>query len=276
MWADTDVVAPNEIHAWWDAIESSWSRFIASSDLNLVNAKAGDWVEVPAHFAAAVRHAKQLRDLTDGIFDPTVSVSSWGYDRDFSQIGNTPKREAQQVWQPATIDVEDNMVRVSKNGALDLGGIGKGLVADMTCDLLTTRGATRIVVDIGGDVALRGDWAIDASCENGDPWARWSISGGGVATSSTTQRAWQTASGTNAHHLIDPRTSAPSSSCYTTVSAHASSAAAAEVAAKIALITGDLSAATKVGAVAVGRFHNSLCDIPAHARAWVAPIMVLA
>lgn len=274
VYADINPVAADEIAGWWSTIEASWSRFIPSSDLCSVNENAGSWVEVPPHLAAAVRHALQLRELTDGIFDLTTRVADWGYDTDFGTVEKSARHIVQKEWSSALVEVSDDAVRVEAGGAIDLGGIGKGLVADMTCDLLRQRGATRIVVDIGGDVALHGDWSIDASDDNGDSWARWNVSGGGVATSAVTYRTWSTSTGREVHHLIDPRTGAPASSTYTAVSAHATSACAAEVAAKVALISGCLDRATTVGGVAVGLFRNGLCDVPASAKQWASPVMV--
>lgn len=204
-----------------------------------------------------------------------MSVARWGYERDFALGTTVVDLDGARRWRSATVDVDGSAVRVESGSTLDLGGIGKGLVADMTCALLVANGAERAVVDLGGDIAVAGAWCVDATDDSGASWARWSISSGGVATSSTTRKRWRTGTGAEAHHLIDPRTGAPADSRYSAVSAHASSAAAVEVAAKIALVAGDLGIAESLGAVVTGLSDIGLADVPAAARPWVAPVFTV-
>jgi thiamine biosynthesis lipoprotein len=250
VWADC-LLDPAPIVALWEELEQSWSRFRPYSDLNRVIARTGEWVDVPEHFAAAVAAAVQFRTLSDGLFDPTVDVAACGYtthvhdDLSFVPVPHPAGR-------PVDVDLDCSAVRLH-HPVLDLGGVGKGLAADLTVAAQQMfHPDARIVVDLGGDIATSAPVSVVAKYDSGDgsrvPWSAWMMSAGGLATSSSLRRRWRTAGG-DAHHLLDPRTGEPSAG-FVTVTAHAASAAAADVAAKIVAVSGRLDAAECVGAVA--------------------------
>ena len=54
------------------ASERTLSRFDAGSDLSLLNAAAGTWVEVGERLFQAVEASVAARDATCGRFDPTI------------------------------------------------------------------------------------------------------------------------------------------------------------------------------------------------------------
>ena len=105
---------------------------------------------------------------------------------------------------------------------LDLAGVGKALGVGWAAAHLA--GHAGLLVDVGGDVVALG------TDERGEPWnvsvmhhepvGQFSGSSLAVATSTTRKRAWA-AGGQEAHHLIDPRTGAPSQGdlAYATVAA---------------------------------------------------------
>ena len=116
-----------------------------------------------------------------------------------------------------TIDRRRSTVTVPPGVALDPGGIGKGLAADLAVASLIEGGAAGALVSIGGDLAAAGvapepeGWRVDIERPDpGDaPLCRTTIDHGGVATSSTRSRRW-VHEGRPQHHAIDPATGAPS------------------------------------------------------------------
>jgi len=62
------------------------------------------------------------------------------------------------------------------------------------------------------------------------------IRSGGLATSSTTVRAWTGSGGQRAHHIINPATGEPAWSCWRTVSVAAGSCVDANTASTAAII----------------------------------------
>jgi thiamine biosynthesis lipoprotein len=126
---------------------------------------------------------------------------------------------------------------------LDFGGIAKGWAADQAARKLSAFGPA--LVNAGGDIAVSGPQS------NGDAWPIGitdpfdpetnlevlMIVRGGVATSGKDYRRWQQG-GHWQHHIIDPRTGMPAQTDLLTVTVIAPSAVEAEVAAKVALISG--------------------------------------
>jgi thiamine biosynthesis lipoprotein len=64
------------------------------------------------------------------------------------------------------------------------------------------------------------------------------IESGGLATSSLVPRRWWH-DGRAVHHIVDPRTGAPASPCWRTVSVAAADCAQANIAATAAIVLGD-------------------------------------
>jgi thiamine biosynthesis lipoprotein len=98
--------------------------------------------------------------------------------------------------------------------AIDPGGIGKGLAADLVAAELLTLGARGVCVNVGGDVRVSGTapgpgdaWLVAVRDDPADePIAHVAVAEGGIATTSRSRRRWQTADGVERHHVIDPAT----------------------------------------------------------------------
>jgi thiamine biosynthesis lipoprotein len=128
---------------------------------------------------------------------------------------------------------------------LDPGGIGKGLAADLTTAELLDAGAAGAMVNLGGDLRVRGvppagdAWSLDVEHPS-DPdrtLRRLALHDGAVATSSRLRRTW-VHHGRTQHHIIDPRTGAPVSNPVVAVTAVAGEGWWAEAATKAVLTTG--------------------------------------
>src|SRR6516225_3078463 len=92
---------------------------------------------------------------------------------------------------------------------------------------------------LGGGRA--GGWQIrvtdDHAAPESAPGQTVAIASGGLATSSTTVRTWS-AGGRPVHHIVDPATGAPASSCWRTVSVAAGTCTDANTASTAAIILG--------------------------------------
>jgi FAD:protein FMN transferase len=235
-----------------NALERRWSRFIPTSEVSRLNAFSGEHVVVSADTLQLVRHAIAGWEATGGLFDPTVltALCSLGYDRDFAAIDGRAAVPAHDGPSPApgcdAIDCDDHLGTVTLPAGVefDPGGIGKGLAADLVSAALIGAGARGALVNVGGDLRVRGD------APNGDAWdvaiadpatsahvVRFPLVAGAVATSSRVRRRWRTATGT-AHHLVDPRTGLPAQTRHATVAVVAGTAWWAEVVSKAVLVGG--------------------------------------
>jgi thiamine biosynthesis lipoprotein len=202
-------------------LEARWSRFLPTSDIARCNARPGAPVAVHDETVALVQHAIDAWRRTDGRFDPTVhdALVAAGYDRTFTELSPRTDEHAPVAAPGCTgvvVDVALGTVTLPAGMRLDAGGIAKGLAADLLVDELCTHGAAGALVDIGGDLRVRGSapdshaWTVAVEhplAPDRDLGVLGLASGhdAAVATSSTLGRRWRRGAGT-VHHLVDPRT----------------------------------------------------------------------
>jgi thiamine biosynthesis lipoprotein len=187
--------------------------------------------------------------LTQGRYDPTVLpvLVANGYAASRTDPGRRTVLAAGPhrigAMGEVAIDRPGLMVTVPTGVALDPGGIGKGLAADLAAALLLDGGAAGALVGIGGDLAIGGDppgpsgWPVDIEHPDptGTPLCQVLVDRGGVATSSTRSRRW-TQAGRARHHLVDPFTSAQAETDLATVTVFAATGWQAEAHATSALL----------------------------------------
>ena len=279
MLAVDDVLSPAEPTGWWERrgramgstvhvlghggpadaadralrrieeLEACWSRFVPDGELRRLNDDPRPEVPVSPTLAAALGRAVLAWDLTGGRFDPTVldALESAGYDRDFADVAErtvAPLR-GRPVPGGGDVSVAAGVVRRPPGLRLDLGGVGKGLAADLVATGLLEMGVGSVAVALGGDVrvagtAPRGGWRVPVAdpFDDASPLMTVTLDGGGIVTSTTRVRRWQTSDGGWAHHLIDPRTGRPAEQGVSAVVAVAEDAWWAEAVAKAALVAG--------------------------------------
>jgi thiamine biosynthesis lipoprotein len=235
-----------------ERLEQCWSRFRSDSELELLHARAGEWVEVSASMLLALTCAHDLHRSSDGLFDPTVrdALERAGYDRSFEAVACDAGVLACAPGDPAAgyarveIDVDAARVRVPVGVRIDLGGIGKGLAADLVARGLVDRGARSALVSLGGDMRARGElpggaWRIPVEHPL-DPTSVafvHALGDAALVSSTRTFRSWKRA-GREFHHIIDPRTGDSSRTPVVAVIAAANDAWWAEGIAKAVVIAG--------------------------------------
>ncbi len=231
------------------ALESRWSRFLPDSEISRVNRAAGALCVVSEPTFRLVELAERARALTRGRFNPLMAtqLSDLGYDRPWDR-GVGPTRvggRSPASPDPIALFAEVRGVRLPRHCHFDPGGIGKGLAADLAHDSLIARGATTVMVELGGDLRVGGDpwhgpeWLVDVEhpFDTATDLARFTMGGGAVTTSSILRRRWHTDDG-DAHHLLDPDTGEPADTDLVAVTASGSEAWWSEVVSKTALIGG--------------------------------------
>ncbi len=255
-----------------EELEASWSRFRPESDLraldDAVAAAGGTEVPAPPELVDAIGRALSLWYVTDGCFDPTVrrALEVIGYDRTFRDIAPdggplTVELHATPGCEGIRVDRERATVTLPRGVGLDLGGIGKGLAADLVATGLVERGAAGACVGLGGDVRTAGcpagsdTWEIrvEDPLDEAKTLAVRRLSGDAIVTSATRFRRW-TRGGRTLHHIIDPASGAPADRGVVAVVAQADEAWWAEGVAKAALVAGvdgGLDLLERVGVAAV-------------------------
>lgn len=234
-----------QLFAEWDA---RFSRFSPDSELSTLNAAAGTVCEVSEPMAIAVAAAIEAASATDGLFDPLLErrMVELGYDRTFSQLPDA-RSEADVAtwrggaWRTISFDPIRRTVRLPADSGVDLGGIAKGMAVDAAVALLAAEGISYAAVNAGGDLAVHGlppdmsSWPI--AVEIGVRERTVALPSGALATSSVLRRRWRV-NGSERHHILDPRTGMPARSGLAQATVAAASCRQAEVAAKVALLSG--------------------------------------
>jgi len=219
----------------FEDVEQRASRFLAGSELSVINDDQRTRVPVSPDMAVVLEFAEHARAITDGLVDVGVggAVRAWGYDRTFDEVVDSDGTAEPMVHDEPNWSMHGaNLVR-TPGTTIDLGGIAKG----WTCDVAVERGLAT-VVSAGGDVRSVDP---DTRVEIIDPWNDVAVTirlgAGALATSSVAHRRWRFA-GRDVNHLIDPRTMRPAESPVLMASAVTDTAAEAEAAAKAILLLG--------------------------------------
>jgi len=250
------------------AVDLACSRFRPDSELSRLNATGGELVPVSELFAALIAEALRAAELTDGDVDPTCgqALVRAGYDRDFAQLGaDTRTADTRRAggsagpvpgWRSVRLDPGRPAARLARGAQLDLGSTAKAWAADRCARLIADRAGCGVLVSLGGDIAAAGlppgdGWQVRVTDDHAAgaeaPGQTVTLRSGGLATSSTTVRAW-TAGGGTLHHIIDPRTGEPVSSCWRTVSVAAATCADANIASTAAIVRGESAPGWLAGA----------------------------
>jgi thiamine biosynthesis lipoprotein len=219
----------------FERLEAILSRFRPESALAQLN-RAGA-IDAGPDLLAVTQLALAARVATGGLFDPTVhdAVVAAGYDRNFEQLDPRPGPPAPCG---GAVVLEGSRIVLGRGVHLDFGGIGKGYAVDRAAAILGRFGPA--LVNAGGDIAVRGGrWPVGVDVP-GEPLTL-ELSSGALATSGSDRRRWA-----GGHHLIDPRTGAPSDSRYLRVTVAAATAVDAEVLAKAVYLGADPGAAAAV------------------------------
>jgi thiamine biosynthesis lipoprotein len=243
------------------AVDQACSRFRPDSELSRLNAAGGAVTSVSEVFADLVEAALRAARLTDGDVDPTCgqALMEIGYDRDFALLqagdsrdaGERPGRQAMPGgrvpgWRSVRLDRRRGLIQLSNGAQLDLGATAKAWAADRCAGLMAAQAGSGVLVSLGGDIAVDGPppadgWQVRVTDDHAAgpeaPGQTVTVRSGGLATSSTTVRAWAVG-GRRMHHIIDPATGEPARSCWRTVSVAAGSCVDANTASTAAIIRG--------------------------------------
>ena len=240
--------ASREVEALFATWEQSLSRFRDDSELSALNRSAGGRAFAASELLfTVVATALDAARATGGLFDPSLleDIVRVGYDRSFETVGahlseNTQAPRGGGGWRGVQLDRAAQTIALPLGGALDLGGIAKGMAVDESLELLNALGIETALVSAGGDLAVRSprpglrNWPV-AVGEGGNEIVE--LTSGALATSSSLRRRWLQGD-RQRHHLLDPRTGEPARAGLCEVTVAAATCAQAEVAAKAIFVLG--------------------------------------
>lgn len=205
-----------------DGLLSVWKP---ESDVAKLNAAAGAGkVDVSRDTMLVLKAARDMGDLTGGLFDVTFGPLSeiWRFDHD--QDESIPDRAAIEARLPLVdyrrivLDERAGTAFLQRQGMkAHLGGIGKGYAVDRAAAILREAGIDNFSIQAGGDLYVggrRGDrpWRLgiaDPRAADGAVFARVELEDSTFSTSGDYERAF-IKDGVRYHHILDPKTGEPS------------------------------------------------------------------
>lgn len=232
-----------------EELEQRWSRFLPDSDVSRANRAAGREVEVHPDTITLGVTALGAQSETGGAFDPLLGADlvALGYDRTFDAINPNSSPNLSRARQRGRLAVDQGRgtLSVPAGCALDPGGIGKGLAADLTVEDLQRHGARGALVNLGGDIRVWGEppgpdgWVIsvDHPVELEAELVRVVLADGAVATSSRLLRRWGPREAP-VHHLVNPTTGRPADNGVAGVTVFANTGWRSEAFTKAAFLAG--------------------------------------
>ncbi len=240
-------LAVSEVVQWLATVDLAASTWRDDSEISAVNAAEGAPVVIGALLAEMLTVALAAAERTDGAVDPTVggvTISVPSFSTTITRTGSfrdvivVEEDGVHTVWLPAGL-------------RLDLGATAKAWAADRAVAMAAGIVEGGALVSLGGDIATagpapHGGWLVVVTDDHREgidtlnPIAQAiSVSGGGLATSSTTVRARTGRDGSSVAHLVDPSTWRPVTPVWRTVSVAAGDCLTANTATTAAIVLGE-------------------------------------
>lgn len=144
-------------------VNNEMSTYQPDSEITLFNKSAGDKpLAISSGFRTVLAEALRLGEISNGLLDVTVGplVNLWGFGPDYKPE-KVPSEEAlngarQRIGLAKIILNEQGLSKTQPDVYLDLSTIAKGWGVDVVADLLESKGITNYLVEIGGEMRLKG------------------------------------------------------------------------------------------------------------------------
>lgn len=213
----------SEIEAQLKKVDNSLSPFNPQSVITHIN--HNEEVELDSFFVYVFQKARTVSEETNGAFDITVAplVNAWGFGfKQSTGVDSLTVDSLRQIVGYRKITLQDGrIVKEDPRIMLDCSAIAKGFGVDAVAALLESKGVKNYMVDIGGEVVVRGKnpkmnaWQIginkpidDSLSVNQELQTILAVSDIGMATSGN-YRNFYYKGGKKYAHTIDPRTGYP-------------------------------------------------------------------
>lgn len=245
-----------------ERVNLQMSTYIPESELMRFNrAQVGEWFPVAQELMRVLEISAEINRSSLGAFDITVGplVELWGFGARDTQ--DRLPAAAQIARALATIgmdklELDKAGLRARKRGEirLDLSAVAKGYGADLVSELLLAQGFENTLVEIGGELRLRGNsqrgtpWKIGVEVPQltqGATQKAISVTNAGVATSGDYRNYFEV-DDKRYSHTLDPRTGYPIDHSLASVTVVAESAAEADAWATALSVLGPEQASTIV------------------------------
>lgn len=203
------------------SIDQSMSTYLPSSSISSLN--KGDTILLDPMFTEVYQLFKEVRQKTDGAFDPTIGplIKAWGFDYSNPQRMDSSiveellshcgveqfVKEGQKLWR------KDSLARINFNA------IAQGYSVDLMCEILEDKGIENYYVELGGELKVKGEnkfdqlWVIGIDQPEGENLerklaTRMSLEDAAMATSGNYRKFYEV-DGKKYSHTLNPKTGFP-------------------------------------------------------------------
>lgn len=201
-------------------IENKISRTLETSDIYKLNNASGEPMVVSEQTYSIIKTAIEYAEKTNGAFDPTIAGLT-----DLWMIGtpseNVPKpsdiRETLlSVGYKNVVLMDNNTVQLLNGAKLDFGGIGKGISADISAEILKENNVDKALVSLAGNIYALGSKGKDIPWKVGianpdkpsESIVTISVTDKTVVTTGAYERYFEK-DGIRYHHIFDSNTGYP-------------------------------------------------------------------
>ena len=242
----------SEIDSLLNAFDQSVSVWVPNSVISKVN-RNDTLVELDFYFTDIFNLSKEIHSSTAGAFDPTVGplVNAWGF-------GFTDRMKVDQnIVDSLRPLVNFHKVKIAENKVIkedsriqfDFNAIAQGYSVDLVGKLLESKGIENYLIDIGGEVLVRGKKPNDDLWKVGIEKPKDNASYGeglqaivklenkAMATSGNYRKFYEE-NGIKYSHTIDPKTGYPVQHSLLSVSVLADDCATADAYATAFMVLG--------------------------------------
>lgn len=213
------------IQGWMEAVNHSMSTYLPDSELSKLNAApVGEWLPVSPMMLEVLQTARRVSEMTAGAFDITIAplVDIWGFGPVDTHDQVPAESALAQVRQRVGFDhlqLRENPPAIKKDRdlQLDLSAVAKGFAADYVARQLAQLGLNDCLVEIGGDLLVKGHnpageiWRIGVEKPSFDREGVQQailVTDRGVATSGDYRNFFRQ-NGRIYTHILDPRLGRP-------------------------------------------------------------------
>ena len=160
----------SQLHSQIDSLLADLSHTFSIFDTTslIYRWNKGENVPLNDDFLTVLRLSKKVSAATDGAFDCTVQplVQLWGFGKDGVRhtVADDTLATIREFVGFQLVDLQsDSIIRKDPRVQLNFNAVAKGYAVDKVADWLVANGYANCLVEIGGEVAARGD-------KNGKPW----------------------------------------------------------------------------------------------------------
>ncbi|MEI7683343.1 MAG: FAD:protein FMN transferase [Candidatus Saccharibacteria bacterium] len=239
------------------AFERQFSRFLPASELTAFNHSDGLRIPISPEFKDLLLAAQDMSFRTRGLYNPFIlpALQHAGYLKSaVTGYGDDPQDDysGRQVVTAEKLQIGDDWASIPHGTAIDIGGCGKGYLADRLAISLKEEPVTGYWLSLGGDVATMGSDKDGANliiniqnAQKLDEVSDWLVKCpkkvSAIATSGTFKRKNQVGKA-DWHHIIDPISLKPALTDVLLATVCADTAIKADVLASCAVILGSKQA----------------------------------